>query len=104
MTCGACKPCLAGQHCAHRLLLSPKDSSDADRLWRRFHESGTEPGHVDLSKRTPVEAQAAKEPDEPIALVRCGDCHGQAAVLAYIAPLLTAHRLTVNCRDCQEAA
>lgn len=96
--------CAQGKPCCHVLLLSPKDSSDADRLWRRFRESGTEPGHVDLSKRTPVEAARAKEPDEPIALVRCGECRGQAAVLAYIAPLLEAHRLSVNCRDCQVAA
>jgi hypothetical protein len=86
------------------LVLSPKDNSDADRLWRRFRESGTEPGHVDLSKRSPAEVARKSEPDEPIAVVRCGECRGDAAVLAYIAPLLEAHRLTVNCRDCQEAA
>jgi hypothetical protein len=103
VTC-ACKCCLAGAPCAHRLLLSPKDSSDTDRLWRRFRESGTEPGHVDLSKRTPLEQRAKLEPDEPMALVRCGGCRTDVAVFRYVADLLTAHRLGVNCRDCQEAA
>jgi len=103
VSCG-CRCCLAGTRCAHVLVLSPKDNSDADRLWRRFRESGTEPGHVDLSKRSPAEVARKSEPDEPIAVVRCGECRGDAAVLAYIAPLLEAHRLTVNCRDCQEAA
>ena len=104
MSCGACDLCRNGKHCAHRLLLSPKDNSDADRLWRRFRESGTEPGHVDLSKRTAAEVARKREPDEPTAVVRCGECHGDAVVLGYIVPLLEAHRLTVACRDCMEAA
>lgn len=88
----------------HVLLLSPKDSSDADRLWRRFAESGTEPGHVDLSKRRPAEATRPREPDEATARVACGQCSGEAVVLAYIVPLLEAHRLTVNCLYCQEGS
>ena len=92
-----------GAPCCHVLVLDHKDSSDADRLWRRFRESGTEPGHVDLSKRTPAEVARAKEPDEPVTVVCCGECRGDAVVLAYIVPLLEAHRLKVNCRDCQES-
>ena len=95
--------CAKGAPCCHVLVLDHKDSSDADRLWRRFRESGTEPGHVDLSKRSPAEVARKREPDEPVAVVRCGECRGDAAVLAYIVPLLEAHRLTVACRDCQES-
>lgn len=103
MSCGNCEMCRKGRHCAHVLLLSPKDSSDADRLWRRFRESGTEPGHVDLSKRTTVEAGRRVEPDEHLALVPCSDCRDQVVVLAYIAPIIAAHRLRITCHECHAA-
>jgi hypothetical protein len=96
--------CAKGAPCCHVLLLSPKDSSDADRLWRRFRDAGTEPGHVDLSKRAPVAEHAVKVEAEPLALVRCGDCRADVPVFAYIATLIQAHRIGLNCHACQEAA
>lgn len=100
MSC-ACRCCLAGTRCARVLVLSPKDNSDADRLWRRFHDAGTVPGFVDLSKRTAAEQRAIREPAEPTELVTCRECGGSYAMAVYLVHALRSQRASAPpCEPC----
>jgi len=99
MTC-SCRCCLASQPCAHVLVLSPRDNSDASRLWARFVDSP--PGFVNL-KVAPKEHRAERRDDEPVEVIpcRCGSSH---AVLAYIVKHLRNWRAPMpDCGDCRRA-
>lgn len=91
-----CKCCATGAPCAHALLLSPKDSSDATRLWARFAENG--PGIVNL-KVTPAEQRASLDKAEPTESMRCRSCGALYALFAYLVAFLREQRAPIP--DCQ---
>ena len=100
MSC-RCQCCQAGTRCAHVLVLAPKDHADADRLWRRYAESNTVPGYVDLSKRTANEQRAIREPAEPTELVTCRECGGSYAMAVFLVAALHSQRAPAPpCEPC----
>jgi len=95
-----CKCCQAGQRCAHVLVLTPKDNADADRLWRRFAESNTVPGYVNLRRSSTGEERVRREPEEPTSVLTCDDCRRPFTLFTYIADLLTRHKFRPSCPAC----
>ena len=94
-----CKCCEVRQSCARILVLSPKDNSDAARLWSRFRDHP--PGFVNL-KVTPQEQRAARKDIEPTESVMCRACGKAFALFAYLAKFLREQRAPLpNCDACQ---
>jgi len=79
-------------------MLSPKDNSDASRLWARFIDNP--PGFVNL-KVTPQEQRAARKDHEPTESVMCRACGKAFALFAYLAKFLREWKApTPECGSC----
>jgi len=97
VTC-PCKCCEEGKRCAHVLVLSAKDSSDATRLWVRFADNP--PGFVNL-KVAPQEQRAKRESQEPTEPALCRACGATFAVFVYLAKFLREQRAPMpHCGGC----
>jgi hypothetical protein len=95
-----CRPCEAGLPCARVLLLSPKDDSDATRLWHRFKDNP--PGYVNL-RVSPTEHRAAQEAREPSEQIRC-KCGALHAVAVYLLKFLRDYSAPFpSCAGCMTA-
>ena len=103
MTSGCnCRCCEVGAQCARVLVLSPKDNSDATRLWARFAENGPQP--VSL-KVTPQEQRIRRENAEPVEPVLCRACGSTFALFVYLAKFLRDWRAPAPyCRACERSA
>ena len=97
MSC-PCQCCKERKACAHVLVLSAKDNSDASRLWQRFIDSP--PGYVNL-KAAPQEQRAKREAAEPTEPVTCRSCGKSHAVLVYLMQFVREQRAPLpKCPDC----
>lgn len=103
MSC-ECRCCATGARCAHVLVLSPRDVSDAARV---LLAAGEHAGQrvVDLSVSMSSDRNFADERRsgklETVTDVSCRSCRKPHPVFSFVAEFIALHRVTVHCEGCR---